>query len=146
MDVKADKRPYQLKKLSDHLIDCLAKNINDGAPYKLAARANGVSERSLYYWLSQGILDLEHDKKTIHTKLVQRLANVEMNEIIELRDKIRGELRGHLGAQWTLERAFYKYFGINAIALELSEKLDNIELTNLEKKDAIEKIKESKSI
>jgi len=146
MDVKPYKNPYPFKKLSKNLVKSIVKDINEGSPYKLAARANKVTERMVYYWIAQGIVDVEHEIDSLCALLVHDLAQGEMKDIKELRKMVLVDKKGHAGAQWTLERVYWMYYGQNAMAIQIDQKLDNLNFDNKDKqelKDAIKEIKKS---
>jgi len=89
--------------------------------------------------LQQGKFDLETRSETLCAYLVESLAKVNQDEVQECRQLARHSEDGHRGAQWTLERAYPRDFGNNALACELLDKLDKMNLDK-EHRDAIEKV------
>ena len=47
--------------------------ISRRAPYQLAAEANGISERTLFYWLEEGIRDLDNNIESEHAAFLQSI-------------------------------------------------------------------------
>ena len=129
MEAKPNKKASQqfLRKVDQALLDKILKDISKGAPNKYAAEANGISARHFYYLIAQGIVDLEYDKNdTIHAGLVRSLREIEMKEIQECRSAIKSDEKGHKGAEWTLEHAYWRQFGKDANAKELADEIERL--------------------
>lgn len=149
--VKANKIAYPFQKVSQELIDVILQDIKEGAPRKHASEANGISYRHFLYLIAQGIVDMEvGNLDTLQSRMVRTLRNIEMKEIKGCKSDIRISKEGHKGAQWTLEHVYWKWFGNNAEAKELSEEIEqlraqvkggqgNDEIDNKEKKQDSEK-------
>ncbi len=129
MDIKPNKKPCPRKFpiVTPKKIDAILKDIAEGSPRKHAAEANGISARHFHYLVAQGILDLEFDKSdTMCANLVRSLRAIEMKEIKWCRKQARESENGHKGAQWTLEHAYWRYFGKDANAKELAEEIERL--------------------
>lgn len=130
MQIKTGKRAYASTtrcKLNKKLIDKICKDIELGSTLKLAAISNGIGERTLYDWINQGRLDLSTDNDTLCAYLAQSLSDVQKKEIQACRQMIRESGKGHAGAQWTLERAYWRDFSASAATLEQEERLAALE-------------------
>ena len=127
MEAKDNKRVQKFPVVTQEKLDAILKDIAEYSPKKHAAESNGISERQFYYLLAQGIVDLEVGKiDTIHARLVQSLRAIEKKEIKLCRERVSKSEDGHKGAQWTLEHAYWRYFGKDANAKELAEQMDRI--------------------
>lgn len=126
-EAKPNKRPHRFKTVTKQLLEAILKDIQEGSPKKHAAEANGISDRHFYNLLAQGIVDLEYQKDTtLQAWLVRSLRKIEQKEIKDCRAKIKKEKKGHRGAEWTLEHAYWRYFGKDANAKELAEEIDRL--------------------
>lgn len=127
MEIKPNKIQYMLKKASLEVINKILDAIAQGSPNKHAAESNGISERSFYLWLEQGICDLEHEQDSVFSYMVQSLRKIEQNEITYCRQAIKEQKKGHKGAQWTLEHVYWRHFGASVADLEFNERLTELE-------------------
>lgn len=127
MEAKPNKRPHPLQKVNQEMIDRILKDIELGAPRKHAAEANGLSSSHFHNLVAQGVVDLEYNKPdTLYAKMVVSLRNIEKKEIQECRKKIKKGRLSHKGAEWTLEHAYWRYFGKDANAKELAEEIERL--------------------
>jgi hypothetical protein len=127
VEIKANKRPHSFPKVNQALLENILIDIELGSPRKHAAESHGISRRHFHYLVAQGILDLEFGKTdTMHALLVRSLRTIEKKEIQECRKNIRNSSKGHDGAQWTLEHAYWRDFGKDANAKELAEELERL--------------------
>lgn len=134
MNKQKNGRPSKLDEDRARLIlDAISKHV----PYRVAANANGISERTLYYWLKRGTEDMDSGIDTEFSKFLQSLRKIEAQRIIECLDKIKVSATGHRGCQWLLEHVFWKYFSSNAAILELSEQLEELKHDILIQKNAM---------
>lgn len=138
MEIKLDKDSYKWKKLSKERIDAIIVDIAAGSPNKHAAICNGVSDVIFYQWLQQGELELAHDKESLCTYLVSRLRATEKDEIQLCRQLIKHSEKGHRGAEWTLERCYWKQFGVNAADIEFNQRMEKLEQKSGIKSNKIE--------
>lgn len=118
--------PYQIKfkpEIVDEVLDKISKNI----PYKVACLSSGVSERNFYLWRDKGERDLFEFKDTPHAEFVRRLAKIEAKKIQYNAERIESNENGHKGAQYILEKVFWKYFSPRGIDMELNERLEALE-------------------
>lgn len=131
MEAKANKRDYNRPNsfpvATQEKLDAILKDISEGSTKKHASEANGISCRQFHYLIAQGIVDLEFAKyDTMCANLVRSLRAIEQEEIKWCREKARFSPDGHKGAQWTLEHAYWRYFGKDANAKELAEEIERL--------------------
>jgi hypothetical protein len=125
MQIKPNKRPYATTKVTRENIDLILEDIRNLAPNKYAAESNGISEAHFYDLLKQGICDINHGNyDTLHAYLAKSLREIEKKEIISCRKDIRRSEKGHIGAQWTLEHAFWRSFCGDAKVMELAHEIE----------------------
>lgn len=127
MDIKPDKRPYKFRIASKEKLDLILKDISNGCTNRHAALSNGISERHFYEMIKQGVCDLESGYESLYSYLAQSLAEIEKKEISLCRKQILNDEKGHKGAEWTLEHAYWRYFGSNAANIEMNERLEKLE-------------------
>lgn len=121
--------PKETKFLPDKIDDILDK-IGKYIPYKKACLANGVSEKSFYLWIAKGEKDIFEQLDTEHAKFVMKLNNIEAHRIAYNIARLQDSENGHKGAQWVLERVFWKYFSPKVGEIELNDRLENLEQKN----------------
>lgn len=122
----------------------ILNDIKRGSTRKHAAEANGISERHFYYAIKQGTCDIENEQfNTVYAKLVQSLRDIEQNEIIGCREKIMMTDKSHRGAEWTLERVYWQWFGMNAANIDMDERLRRLEQGDKRNERNEEKAKET---
>lgn len=120
--IKLDRRPTRQEvKISQERIDAILKDISEGSTRFHAAEANGIAYTTFYYWVKQGQLDSKYGIDSINAHLVKALREIEQKEIKSCRSNIVTSSEGHKGAQWTLERVYWKQFGAHAPVAELAE-------------------------
>ena len=101
--------------------------ISRRAPYQLAAEANGISERTLFYWLEEGVRDLEANVDSEYAAFLQSIKRAEMQKVMEHTDMIAAKPERWQADAWLLERRWPKHFGANAQVNELNERLSRLE-------------------
>lgn len=126
MEAKPYKVPHPFRKLNKKLIDAIVKDIDKGSTHKLASLSNGITPRIFDIWRKQGEIDVEHEIDSLPAYLVLSLSKVKQKEIVWCRDKIKNSDKGHKGAEWTLEHAYWRDYGANAPTLELAEQMDEM--------------------
>ncbi len=137
MEVKPYKIPHPFKKLSKERIDSIVKDINEGSTHKFAAQCNGITVRIFDMWMLQGECDLEYENEdSLCAYLVLSLSKVKQNEVKWCRSTIKESEKGHKGAEWTLEHAYWKDFSNHAPVINFNEVLEAIERTRMEKENA----------
>ncbi len=130
---KLDRRPTRQEvKISQQRIDAILKDISEGSTRFHASEANGIAYVTFYYWVKQGQLDIRYGIESLNAYLVNALRQIEQDEIKNCRKNIVGSNDGHKGAQWTLERVYWKQFGSHAHITELAE---DFELEKGDRKD-----------
>jgi len=132
--ISADRQKRALKPETPGKIKQILKDISLGSPYKIACEANGLSEVHFYNWVKQGTLDLEADKETPQAEMVKSLRALEQKEMHRCVALIGVAEKGHRGAEWLLERRFWKYFGQNVGVVELGEQMDEMKRLLAEQK------------
>lgn len=108
-------------------VDAILEAISRHVPYRMAAEANGVGERTFYYWLKQGIEDIENGVDSDFSRFLQSLRKIESNRITEYTENILKTSKGHKGCQWVLEHVFWKYFSSSAPIIELNKRFEQLE-------------------
>lgn len=111
----------------------IVADIEMGIPYQIATESNGLSEKHLYNIINQGKIDLEECDDTFHARLVQDLRAIEKKSIVSCLADIRPAEKGHRGAEWILERRFWKHFSPNISVMEITKELDEIKKQLAEK-------------
>lgn len=114
-------------KFNPERIRSILHSISQHVPYRIAAQANGIGERTLYYWLKQGIDDMNNDIDSDYSRFLQSLSNIEQERIIGCIKLIEESHKGHRGCQWLLEHVFWKYFSSNTANIEFNERLTRLE-------------------
>lgn len=126
MEVKPYKVPHPFRKLTKELIDKICQDIKEGSTHKLASESNGITQRIFDIWRAQGVCDQEHHVESLCAYLVLALAKIKQSEVKWCRSNIKKLKKGHKGAEWTLEHAYWKEFGPSAAIMHLSKELDDI--------------------
>lgn len=131
--------PSSLNKMK---IDKVCESIKRGVPIKIACRAAGFSYTSFLGYKNQGNLDIDADLDTVFSQLVKRINQIDDERISSALADIREEKRGHLGAQWVLEKKYWKNFSARAETLELNEEIEKLKvrlaLSEKEKESPVE--------
>ncbi len=127
MDVKPYKVPHPFRKLNKDLIDAIVKDIGEGSTHRYASESNGITKRIFEIWRKQGEVDIEHEQDSLPAYLVRSLSKVKQKEIKMCRKSIVNNEKGHHGAQWTLEHAYWQEFSPSAPIKDFNEKLDDME-------------------
>lgn len=96
-------------------------------PYQLAAEANGISERTLFNWLEEGMRDIESDVDSEYARFLQSIKKAEMQKVMEHTDIIAARPERWQADAWLLERRWYKYFASSVPVIELNERLERLE-------------------
>jgi hypothetical protein len=124
MIAKPWKIPHPYRKLKKELIDVICHDISEGAAVKHACLANGITHRIFDMWAEQGDCDLEHGlEDTLPAYLVLSLNRIKMNEVKMCRRAILNSDKGHKGAEWTLEHAYWRHYGSSAPVLEMADEI-----------------------
>lgn len=105
----------------------IIKAISRRAPYQLAAEANGISERTLFYWMETGANHLDEGIDSDYAEFLQSIKRAEMQKVMEHTDIIAARPERWQADAWLLERRWYKYFGASVPVIELNERLERLE-------------------
>lgn len=127
MEVKPYKIPHPFRKLNKDLIDNIVKDIEHGSTHKLASQVNGITPRIFDIWRKQGEVDIEHEVDSLCAYLVLSLSKIKQKEVIWCRKIIKESDKSHKGAEWTLEHAYWRDFSGYAPAIEMDERLTQLE-------------------
>ncbi len=127
MEAKPYKIPHPFRKLNKELIDRIVADIANGSTHKLASLSNGITPRIFDMWRKQGEVDLDHDVDSLCVYLVLSLSKVKQEEVSWSRNVIKESEKGHKGAEWTLEHAYWRDFGNNAALAEIDERIEALE-------------------
>lgn len=127
------------KIISESIVKAIIYKVNEGSTYFHAAESNGVSYRLFCLWVQQGTLDMENDIDSLHSYLTIKLRTSEQDEIIECRQKIKEQKKGHKGCEWTLEHVYWKQFSANASAIDFNDRLTLMEYKNHEEDHSSQK-------
>jgi hypothetical protein len=100
--------------------------ISRRAPYQMAAEANGITERCLYYWLDQGANDLDDGIDSEYAEFFQSIKRAEMQKVMEHTDMIAAKPERWQADAWLLERRWPKHFGNNVLLKELNERMNQM--------------------
>lgn len=123
----SEKRFRPNSTFTEERIKAILKDIEEGAPKKHAAEANGVWEGHFYQAIQQGVTDIKHgENDTIWARMVKSLREIEFKEMKWCRQKIRENEKGHKGAEWTLEHAYWREFCGDAKILQLAKEVDEM--------------------
>jgi hypothetical protein len=126
MEAKPYKIPHPFRKLNKKLIDILVADIAEGSTQRLAAESNGITNSIFYIWIAQGKVDIDHQEDSLCAYLVDSLAKVKKNEVKRCRQAIESSDKGHKGAEWTLEHAYWREFGKDANVKEIAEEIEKL--------------------
>lgn len=103
--------------------------ISRRAPYQLAAEANGISERTLFYWMETGANHLDEGIDSDYAEFLQSIKRAEMQKVMEHTDMIAAKPERWQADAWLLERRWHKFFGSSALLNEVNERLSRLETT-----------------
>lgn len=104
------------------IVDAISHRI----PYELAAEANGISERTLFYWIELGYQHQIEGLDTEYTAFLQSIKKAEMTKIREHSDIIAARPERWQADAWILERRWPKHYGNNILLKELNEKMNKM--------------------
>jgi hypothetical protein len=82
----------------------------------------------LFYWLEEGIRDLDNNIDSEHATFLQSIKRAEMQKVMEHTDMIAAKPERWQADAWLLERRWPKHFGANAQVNELNERLARLEV------------------
>lgn len=123
---KSEKRAQPLKPDTVEKMKLIIKSVAKGIPIKMACLAKGLHESHFYNFINQGIVDLKANEPTIHAKVVESFSSMQENFVNGCLEDIRNSDKGHRGAEWTLERSYWRYFSASVPTTELSAQLEEL--------------------
>lgn len=100
--------------------------IRNRIPYEFAAEANGISERTLYYWLELGHKHQLDEVDSDYADFLQSIKRAEMDKVRHHLDIISARPERWQAEAWILERRWPKHFGNNVMLKELNEKMNKV--------------------
>ena len=131
MKVKPNKQTHPRRTVTKEKIDKILDRIKLGSAIKHACLRNSVSEHYFYELVNQGICDIEHDvEDTLARYLAVSLNEIQDDEIVSCKSDIRDSDKSHKGAEWILERSYWRYFSSNVPIMELEERMKKLEKEN----------------
>ena len=136
---KSEKKSQPLKPETVNKMKLIIESVARGIPISVACLAKGLHESHFYNFINQGIVDLAAEEDTIHAKLVESFKTKQENFIAGCMDDIRTSDKGHRGAEWTLERSYWKYFSSAVPNIELMEQIEDLKKQIEESKNKKEK-------
>jgi transposase-like protein len=115
----------------------ILNSIANKIPYELAAQANGICERTLYYWLEQAEKDDEAGIHSEYVQFLQDLKQVEQEKISKLLKSIESKPERWQADAWLLERRWWKFFSPNAALIEFQKQLDRMAKEGIKNVDTL---------
>lgn len=112
--------------LTPELHTAIVRDIANAIPYEYAAEANGIAERTLYNWLTQGKQDRLAGLDTEYSRLLQDIKNAERNRINEHIESIRAGSDKWTSAAWMLERRWWKHYSKHVPLIQFQQQLDEM--------------------
>ena len=134
-EAKVRLKRHVSRKVDNAMLEAILKDIEEGAPRNYAAEANGLHESTFHNLVAQGKVDIINNIDSMEASLVVSLRAIEMKEIKECRELVRFNEKGHDGAKWTLEHAYWRTFSNNAPAKELADEIERMQQLLKEQND-----------
>ena len=107
--------------------DAILKDIEDEVPYELACESNGVGYTTFRLWIANGARDVENGKNSYYAQFLKAIRDIQKKRVTKHLKNVKISEGGHKGAQWMLERAYWKYFSPNIADIELNERVQALE-------------------
>lgn len=142
MEIKTDKRDHVGYITEQQLELCLA-DLRLGVPIKYATESNGINEGHFHSMIRQGMMDWTEKKDTLNARLAKSLRVIQKDFVMRHMTKILESEKGHKGAEWTLERLYWRVFSKSAEVLDLQQQIDDLKSTQ---HGALENVKEIKEL
>jgi len=127
--VKAEKGNlnYPFRKATPEIIKAILASIEKGTPVKYAACSQGITKTQFYNLINRGTWDLENDNEdSMCARLVVTMREIEKKRIECCLTDILADSKSHKGAEWFLERRYWREFGTHAQVKELSEEIEEL--------------------
>lgn len=116
-----------IMKFSQPVAEAILKDITDEVPYEIAAESNGVAYPTFKLWITNGKRDLLAGKKTYYSQFLTAVRDIQKNRVKKHLNRVQDAENGHKGAQWILEKAYWKYFSAKTAEIELHERVSELE-------------------
>lgn len=107
--------------------DAILKDIEDEVPYEIACESNGIGYNTFRLWLANGKRDIDDGKNSYYGQFLQAVRDVQKKRMRKHLKNVEDNDNGHKGAQWVLERAYWKYFSPKVGEIELEERVKQLE-------------------
>jgi hypothetical protein len=114
-------------KFSQPVAEAILKDITDEVPYEIAAESNGVAYPTFKLWITNGKRDLLEGKTTYYSQFLSAVRDIQKNRVKKHLGNVKDAENGHKGAQWILERAYWKYFSAKTAEIELHDRVSELE-------------------
>lgn len=116
---------YPFRKATPEKLNAIISSIGNGLPVKYAAGAEGLTKTQFYNLINRGEWDLENgNEDSMCAQLVVTMRKMEKKRIEKCLSDIISDSKSHKGAEWFLERRYWRQFGSNAQVKELSEEIE----------------------
>lgn len=116
-----------LMKFSQPVAEAILKDIGDEVPYEIACESNGVAYPTFKNWLVNGKRDQLEGKTTYYSQFLTAVRDIQKNRLKKHLSNVKVAENGHKGAQWILERAYWKYFSAKTAEIELHDRVSELE-------------------
>lgn len=116
-----------IMKFSQPVAEAILKDIGDEVPYEIACESNGVAYPTFKNWLANGKRDQLEGKETYYSQFLTAVRDIQKNRLKKHLHNVKDAENGHKGAQWILERAYWKYFSAKTAEIELHERVSELE-------------------
>lgn len=115
------------RSISDEKIIAILREVKEGVSRKHASEAHGISYRQFQWIVDQGTKDLEEGNlETQEARFLICLRQIEVEEIKSCLAQLRYSDKSHKGAEWILERTYWRTYGSHADVKELAEEIERL--------------------
>ena len=114
-------------KFTQAVAEAILKDIGDEVPYEIASESNGIAFSTFKLWISNGKRDQLEGKDTYYSRFLTAVRDIQKNRLKDHLGRVKYADNGHKGAQWILERAYWKYFSAKTAEIELHDRVSELE-------------------
>jgi hypothetical protein len=111
--------------LTSKVIECIRNHV----PYQIAANANGIGRRTIFYWIERGLEDLENGIESYYSNFAKAIKEIEQKNIAYHVEQICEKVNRWQAHAWILERKWPDHFGMNLQLIEINRRLQTLEET-----------------
>ncbi|HXK00721.1 MAG TPA: hypothetical protein VNF93_02405 [Buchnera sp. (in: enterobacteria)] len=122
-------------KFDQRVVDGILKDLENGIPARITCESYGVAYPTFKRWIENGTKDLLEEKNTYYTQFLASLRNVHKKVISRHLKRVVENEKGHKGAEWYLERAFWQYFSSKVAEIDLEDRLNKLENKRMEENE-----------